>query len=103
MDWKAHFQSDDSSPTKRMSRMQQDLSISPHNGNALNHLETTMLRRVIPRGRVPHVCVVGAGMAGLRCADILATKGFRVTILEARDRIGGRVGASRLTKKTVLI
>ena len=82
-----------------MSRVQQDLSISPHNGNALNHLETAMLRRVIPRGRVPHICVVGAGMAGLRCAEILTMKGFKVTILEARDRIGGRVGASRGAKR----
>ena len=82
-----------------MSRVQQDLSISPHNGSALNHLESAMLRRVLPRGRVPHVCVVGAGIAGLRCADLLAMRGFRVTILEARDRIGGRVGASHVTRR----
>jgi monoamine oxidase len=36
------------------------------------------------------ICVVGAGLAGLRCADILLQHGFKVTILEARDRIGGR-------------
>jgi monoamine oxidase len=40
--------------------------------------------------RIPHICVVGAGLAGLRCADILLQHGFKVTILEARDRIGGR-------------
>lgn len=39
----------------------------------------------------PHVGVIGAGLSGLRCADILAQNGARVTILEARDRIGGRV------------
>ncbi|KAJ3793195.1 hypothetical protein GGU11DRAFT_760128 [Lentinula aff. detonsa] len=38
-----------------------------------------------------HVCVVGAGVSGLRCADILLSHGFQVTILEARDRIGGRI------------
>ena len=38
-----------------------------------------------------HVCVVGAGIAGLRCASVLLEKGVKVTILEARDRIGGRV------------
>jgi monoamine oxidase len=38
-----------------------------------------------------HVCIVGAGISGLRCADILLSHGFKVTILEARDRIGGRV------------
>ncbi|KAE9375666.1 FAD/NAD(P)-binding domain-containing protein [Stipitochalara longipes BDJ] len=40
--------------------------------------------------RTPEICVVGAGLAGLRCADILLQHGFKVTILEARDRIGGR-------------
>ncbi|KAK4188018.1 hypothetical protein QBC35DRAFT_515014 [Podospora australis] len=39
----------------------------------------------------PHIGIVGAGLAGLRCADILLRYGFRVTILEARDRIGGRI------------
>lgn len=40
----------------------------------------------------PHVCVIGAGISGLRTADVLLQNGFHVTILEARDRIGGRVG-----------
>jgi monoamine oxidase len=35
--------------------------------------------------------VVGAGMSGLACASNLAEKGHRVLVLEARDRIGGRV------------
>ncbi|TPX23246.1 hypothetical protein DIZ76_012572 [Coccidioides immitis] len=38
-----------------------------------------------------HIGIIGAGLAGLRCADILLQKGARVTILEARDRIGGRI------------
>lgn len=38
-----------------------------------------------------HVCIVGAGLAGLRCAEILIDEGVKVTIIEARDRIGGRV------------
>jgi phytoene dehydrogenase-like protein len=42
----------------------------------------------------PHVGIIGAGFSGLRCADILVQNGARVTILEARDRIGGRVGFS---------
>jgi NADPH-dependent glutamate synthase beta subunit-like oxidoreductase len=42
-------------------------------------------------GAKPHVGVVGSGISGLRCADILIQNGARVTILEARDRIGGRV------------
>ncbi|KAK2735923.1 hypothetical protein FQN57_001063 [Myotisia sp. PD_48] len=42
-------------------------------------------------GKPVRVGVVGAGIAGLRCADVLLQRGMQVTILEARDRIGGRV------------
>jgi monoamine oxidase len=37
------------------------------------------------------VLVVGAGAAGLRAASALLARGVRVLVLEARDRIGGRV------------
>jgi len=36
------------------------------------------------------VIVVGAGLAGLTVADELGRRGFAVTMLEARDRVGGR-------------
>lgn len=35
--------------------------------------------------------VVGAGMAGLACADALAFYGLEATVYEASDRVGGRV------------
>ncbi|KAK1835989.1 hypothetical protein QBC39DRAFT_367951 [Podospora conica] len=44
----------------------------------------------------PHVGIVGAGFAGLRCADVLLQHGFRVTIIEARNRLGGRIHQERL-------
>ncbi|MBV9080940.1 MAG: FAD-dependent oxidoreductase, partial [Elusimicrobia bacterium] len=37
------------------------------------------------------VIVVGAGAAGLAAARSLARRSFRVIVLEARDRVGGRV------------
>jgi monoamine oxidase len=43
----------------------------------------------------PDVIVIGAGMAGLAAARDLAARGFSVHVLEARDRIGGRVFTNR--------
>ena len=37
------------------------------------------------------VCVVGAGYAGLTTARRLAQGGRSVVVVEARDRVGGRV------------
>ncbi len=37
------------------------------------------------------VLVIGAGFAGLGAATCLQEKGFKVEVLEARDRVGGRI------------
>src|SRR4051794_24584706 len=43
------------------------------------------------RSRTADVVVVGAGFAGLTAARELAAKGKKVVVLEARNRVGGRV------------
>ncbi len=47
----------------------------------------------VPRQR-RKVIVIGAGMAGLAAARTLADRGQDVLVLEARDRIGGRIWTS---------
>ncbi len=37
------------------------------------------------------VIIIGAGIAGLACAETLVAGGLSVIILEARDRVGGRI------------
>jgi len=46
---------------------------------------------VLSQRRPKRCVVIGAGLAGLAAAYKLKTAGWQVTVLEARDRIGGRV------------
>ncbi|MBL4785383.1 MAG: FAD-dependent oxidoreductase [Cohaesibacteraceae bacterium] len=49
------------------------------------------IRTAGAESKKPQALVIGAGLAGLSAAQVLSTKGFSVTILEARHRIGGRL------------
>jgi monoamine oxidase len=48
------------------------------------------------------VIVVGAGLAGLHAAWRLVDAGIEVTVLEARDRVGGRTWSEALPDGTVI-
>ena len=48
------------------------------------------------------IVVIGAGVAGLAAAHDLAASGCEVVVLEARDRVGGRVWSTRLENGEVV-
>jgi len=51
-----------------------------------------------PAGGGRHVVVIGAGLAGLSAASRLAANGFRITVVEASEHVGGLAGS--FTKET---
>lgn len=58
-------------------------------------LSAPLAAPLVGRASDAPVVVVGAGMAGLTVARELAARGRPVVVLEARDRIGGRIWTSR--------
>ncbi len=50
-----------------------------------------MIQKKTSVAQKPKVVVIGGGIAGLKAAFDLATKGVEVTLLEGRDRLGGRI------------
>jgi monoamine oxidase len=42
------------------------------------------------------VIIIGSGLAGLAAGDFLKSHGYNVMILEAEDRVGGRVATRHL-------
>lgn len=46
--------------------------------------------------RKPSVAIIGAGMAGLSCANVLAESGWAVTLFDKGRRPGGRMASRRI-------
>src|SRR4051812_2037849 len=56
------------------------------------------------RARPRHSCVIiGAGLAGLAAAHALRCADWEVTVLEARDRVGGRVFSHSFAEQPDLV
>lgn len=58
-------------------------------------VSAAVARRVSVAAAAERVIVIGAGVAGLGAARTLQASGYQVTVIEARDRIGGRVWTDR--------
>ncbi len=76
-------------------------AIAGANSAACSEDEAEVLIATGPQCEVPTtgsggrtVAIIGAGVAGLTAAHALTRCGFSVTVLEAADRIGGRVNTS---------
>ena len=50
-------------------------------------------RRIAPEGRQPSAVVIGAGLGGLAAGMRLGAKGYRVTLIDRLDVVGGRASS----------
>src|SRR5258708_1292710 len=67
----------------------------PFAGVASPGAECFVLRVWVANMEKRSCIVIGAGLSGLAAAYALAKEGWKVTVLDARDRIGGRVFTHR--------
>jgi monoamine oxidase len=67
---------------------------------AVDQLRAAEVPNPVPSTRTG-VVVVGAGFAGLSAARTLIRQGKKVVVLEARDRVGGRVKAGKIAGRIV--
>ena len=77
---------------RHTSRIYNDQYRRPHHSFPSPNRSSVDMQKVLRvKGKIPNIAIIGAGISGLRCADLLIKSGAKVTIFEARDRIGGRV------------
>lgn len=85
-------------PSNRGSGLGEDsISVSP--STTLQAETPAAVDKLAPRtgaeGKKVKLVVLGAGISGLRAASCLQRHGVDVVILEARNRIGGRIHTTR--------
>ncbi|MDD3266086.1 MAG: NADPH-dependent 2,4-dienoyl-CoA reductase [Burkholderiales bacterium] len=61
------------------------------NPRAVQEMELNYL----PTQLVKNIAVIGGGVAGISCATILASRGHKVTIYEAKDKLGGQFNLAK--------
>ncbi|NCG22090.1 MAG: NAD(P)-binding protein [Rhodobacterales bacterium] len=68
-------------------------ALNPNYTSSVHAAHESGLRAVASIQAAGHarVAIIGAGMAGLTAAALLSEGGVDVTVIEARDRIGGRI------------
>jgi squalene-associated FAD-dependent desaturase len=57
------------------------------------HEPGAKMMSALPKPPLPHVVIVGGGLAGLAAASGLVDRGLRITLLESRPRLGGRASS----------
>lgn len=71
--------------------MQNNAYIGSHGECAVNPLVGHEGEELIKNGNGKKVLVIGGGVAGLTAAELLAKRGFSVTVIESKDTVGGQI------------